>query len=423
MKSDAAKASQPLRVLYLSWRDRDNPEAGGAEVFTERTSEVMTHLGAKVTLFTSRFPGAPAHDRHGDVEVVRRGGRFGCYLAGMHHAWKHRKDYDAILDVQNGVPFWAPLVTRTPVINITHHVHEDQWPVIFGPKLAKLGWFLESKVAPRVYRGHRYITVSDATRQELGRIGVDTRDVDLVYSGNDLPEDYESYAEVPRTTHPSMVVVCRLVPHKQVEIAIDTLAQLRREIPDLTLDVVGAGYWLENLRQHAREAGVADAVTFHGFVDEKTKHTLLARAWVSLMPSHKEGWGLTIVEAGLHATPTVAFAHAGGPSESILHGTTGLLARDAADMTEQTRVLLTHHALREHLGRGARHHALSFSWEAAGRTVHQVILSVLGRGERPSLPAGLHGGHADITEIVAAFDARCEDGHPAEERAADAAIA
>ena len=25
--------AEPLRVLYLSWRDRENPEAGGSEVF------------------------------------------------------------------------------------------------------------------------------------------------------------------------------------------------------------------------------------------------------------------------------------------------------------------------------------------------------------------------------------------------------
>lgn len=390
----------PLRVLYLSWRDRDNPEAGGAEVFTERTSEVMSELGADVTIFTSRFEGAAATDRHGNVRVIRQGGRFGCYLAGLTHLVRHRGEYDVVLDVQNGVPFWAPLVSRAPVVNVTHHVHRDQWPVIFGPKISRVGWFLESKVAPRVYRGSRYITVSRATMNDLTDLGINPADVDLVYSGNDLPDNYESYELVPRSSNPSIVVVCRLVPHKQVELAIDVLADLSADIPDLTLDVVGSGYWRAELEQHAVERGVADRVVFHGFVDERTKHTLLARAWISLMPSHKEGWGLTIVEAGLHGTPTIAFAHAGGPSESILHGVSGLLAGDIHDMTEQARVLLQHSGLREELGRGARKHARSFSWQSAGQQVHQVALSLLGRAGRPVPPATARVGLKPIAQIV-----------------------
>lgn len=400
----AGTTAGPLRVLYLSWRDRDNPEAGGAEVFTERTSQVMTELGAEVTIFTSRFKGSAAQDRHGDVRIVRRGGRFGCYLAGLAHLARHRQDYDIVLDVQNGVPFWSPLISKTPVINVTHHVHRDQWAVIFGPRIAKFGWLLESKVAPRVYRGSRYITVSKATQDDLGDLGINVADVDLVYSGNDLPADYESYDLVPRTENPSMVVVCRLVPHKQVELAIDVLAALTDSIPNLSLDVVGSGYWRDELEAHARRKGVADRVTFHGFVDEHTKHTLLARAWISLMPSHKEGWGLTIVEAGLHGTPTIAFAHAGGPTESILHGVSGLLAQDIHDMTEQVRVLLGHDELREELGRGARKHARSFSWQAAGEKVHQVALSVLGRAPRPAAPYAERLAPKRIGQIVREFE-------------------
>ena len=70
-------------------------------------------------------------------------------------------------------------------------------------------------------------------------------------------------------------------------------------------------------------------MTFHGHVSETEKHRLLARAWVHAMPSLKEGWGLVVVEAGVHGTPTVAFRSAGGPADSIVDGETGLLVDDA----------------------------------------------------------------------------------------------
>lgn len=382
MTRSTTTPKQRLRVLYLSWRDRENPEAGGAETFTERTSEVLTQRGHEVTIFTASYPGASPRTKHGDVDVVRRGSKFSVYLHGMWHVLRHGSDYDVILDVQNGVPFWSPLVTKVPVVNIVHHVHRDQWDAVFGKKIARVGWFLESRVAPYLYRGSRYVTVSKSTRSELEELGVDPGRVDLVYSGNDRPEDLDHYARLERTATPTMLFLGRLVPHKHVEQAVDILASRAMSHPDLELHVVGGGYWENEIAEHARARGVSDRVHLHGFVEEARKHELLARAWVVVMPSHKEGWGLTIVEAGLHATPAVAYAFAGGPSESIVHGRTGLLADSVGEFEEHVIRLVDDTALRRDLGRTARLYASSFDWVRAGRRLESVIFSVLGLTDR-----------------------------------------
>lgn len=383
MTQSTTSPKQRLRVLYLSWRDRENPEAGGAETFTERTSEVLTQQGHDVTIFTASFPGASPRTRHGDVRVLRRGSKFSVYLHGMLHVLRHRDDYDVVLDVQNGVPFWAPLVAGDlPVINIVHHVHRDQWSAVFGPKVARLGWLLESRLAPFVYRRSRYVTVSRSTRSELEELGVDPGRVDLVYSGNDRPEDLDAYARLERTETPTMLFLGRLVPHKHVEQAVDILASRAMSHPDLELHVVGGGYWEDAIAEHARARGVADRVHLHGFVEESRKHELLARAWVVVMPSHKEGWGLTIVEAGLHGTPAVAYEFAGGPSESIVHGRTGLLADSVSEFEDHVIRLVDDHAMRRDLGRTARLYASSFDWVRAGRRLESVIGSVLGLTDR-----------------------------------------
>lgn len=401
MKRKISDSTTPMRILYLSWRDRENPEAGGAETFTERTAQILTERGHQVTIFTSRFEGAAAATKHGDVDVIRRGGRFTCYAHGMLHAARNRAKFDVVLDVQNGVPFWSPLLARIPVVNITHHVHRDQWSSLFPTAIAAVGWFVESQVAPRVYHNCRYVTVSQATRSELASLGIDPQRIDLVYSGNDHPANLESYRDVPRTSDPSLVVLGRLVPHKQVELGIDLLADLAERLPTLTLDIVGTGYWEPQLREHAIQRGVSDRVRFHGFVDEVEKHTLLAASWLMLVPSQKEGWGLIIVEAGLHGTPSIAFVEAGGPSESILHGLTGLLARDYADMRAQVRLLLEDEPLRTQLGAAARDHARSFSWDSATERLEHTLLSVLGRRARPDQPATLGPRTHDLHQIHA----------------------
>lgn len=368
-----------LRVLYLSWRDQEHPEAGGSETYVERTAAVLADHGHDVTILAAAFPGGSERTRHGAVRVLRRGGRFTVYLRGLAHLVRHRSDYDVVVDVQNGVPFWSPLVTRLPVVPVVHHAHRDQWPVIMGPALGALGWFLESRVAPRVYRRCRYVTVSRATLADLTALGVDPARVTVTYSGNDLPEDYTSYRSVPRSAQPRLMVLGRMVPHKHVEVAIDLVRDLRKRYPTLEMDVVGSGYWLDRLREHASRVGVADRVTFHGFVDERTKNRLLAESWVVLMPSQKEGWGLTIVEAGLHGTPAVAFAHAGGVTESIVDAETGLLAKDRDEMLTQVATLLSDAELRDKYGENARHHACGFSWAATGDGLEAVLREVATR--------------------------------------------
>lgn len=382
MGTSRTSTTTPLRVLYLSWRDRENPEAGGAETFTERTSEVLTQQGHQVTIFTASFPGASPRTKHGDVDVIRRGSKFSVYLHGLLHVLRHSREYDVILDVQNGVPFWSPLASKVPVINIVHHVHRDQWSAVFGRRVARLGWFLEATVAPYVYRNARYVTVSKSTRGELDELGVDPGRVDLVYSGNDRPDDLDHYAGLERTEAPTMLFLGRLVPHKHVEQAVDILASRAMSHPDLELHVVGGGYWEAEIAKHAEAREVADRVHLHGFVDESVKHELLARAWVVVMPSHKEGWGLTIVEAGLHGTPAVAYGFAGGPSESIVHGRTGLLADSVGEFEDHVIQLIDDAPMRRDLGRTARLYASSFDWGRAGRRLESVIASVVGQGDR-----------------------------------------
>jgi glycosyltransferase involved in cell wall biosynthesis len=94
---------------------------------------------------------------------------------------------------------------------------------------------------------------------------------------------------------------------------------------------------------------------------------------VALTPSLKEGWGLTIVEAGAAGTPTVAFRGAGGVEEALVDGRTGLLADDPGDFTAKVRLLLTDDRLRLAMGAAARAHAALFTWPAAGERFAALV--------------------------------------------------
>jgi glycosyltransferase involved in cell wall biosynthesis len=236
--------------------------------------------------------------------------------------------------------------------------------------LARLGWFAEARVAPRVYRRHRYVAVSASTRDELVALGVAPDAVSVVHNGTDvLPQP-----SVSRAPRPTVLAVGRLVPHKRLDVAVRAVAALRPRLPDIRLVVAGAGYAEPALRDLVADLRLESHVEIVGWVDEVTKHRLMAEAWVMAMPSLKEGWGLAVIEAAAHGTPSVAFRGAGGLSDSIVDGETGFLVDGGED--EFTRVLgglLTDHALRHRLRAAARAHATRFTWQATAKAMDSVL--------------------------------------------------
>jgi glycosyltransferase involved in cell wall biosynthesis len=344
-------------VLLVNWRDTRHPEGGGSERYVERMAEGLARRGYGVTIQCAAHSAAPPDEVVDGVRFRRRGGRLTVYLWALVAIVRLRPDL--VVDVQNGVPFFSALVARCPVLVLVHHVHREQWGAVLGPVLGRLGWLVESRVAPWLYRRCRYLTVSEVTRAELAGLGVAATRITVVHNGLD---------PVPRTRaerdqDPTLVLVGRLVPHKQVEHAIDAVARLTSRWPKLRLEVVGNGWWLANLRRHAELRDVQDRVTLHGWVDEQDKHEIIARSWVHVCPSVKEGWGVAIMEAAAHGVPSVAYRDAGGVAESIVDGRTGSLATDFDDLVRRVDRLLRESALRAGMAVAGRERAGTFDWE------------------------------------------------------------
>ncbi len=357
----------------LNWRDPWHPEAGGSELYVTEVARRLRARGVALTVFSARYPGAAAAETRDGIRYVRRGGHLTVYLwAALLLLTRRLGRHDAVLEVQNGMPFLARLFTRTRVVILVHHVHREQWSIL--PRaLARFGWFMESKVAVRVNRGAPYVAVSEVTRSELVALGVRAGDITIAWNGRPAVPDYEP---AERSTAPRLVMLARLVPHKRIEHALEVVAALRDEFPGLHLRVMGSGWWADNLLARRAELGLDDDVTFLGHVSDRQKYEELSSAWVHLLPSVKEGWGLSIVEAAHVGVPSVAYVEAGGVRESILDGVTGLLATDQDDLVGKVRHLLHDAELRLDLGHKARIRSEQFSWDVtadvlAGRLGHQ----------------------------------------------------
>lgn len=144
--------------------------------------------------------------------------------------------------------------------------------------------------------------------------------IDVVPAGVDNTRFSPSASrrEAPRTRAPRLLFVGRLQPLKGPDIAIRTLAELRRSVPDATLTVVGGvsgnGDGVTGpaeLAALAKNLGVADAVTLVDAVPQEQLAAFYRDADVVLAPSRSETFGLVALEAQACGTPVVAAAVSG----------------------------------------------------------------------------------------------------------------
>jgi glycosyltransferase involved in cell wall biosynthesis len=368
-------------VLLLCWRDTGHPQGGGSEAYLQRIGAQLAASGVAVTLRTARYPGALRRSVVDGVQISRGGGRHSVYiLAGIAMVFARiglgplrRVRPDVVIDTQNGLPFLSRLAFGRRVVVLVHHCHREQWPVA-GRVLSRFGWFVESRLSPWIHRGNQYVTVSLPSALDLAELGVDLDRIAVVRNGVDeAPPDTLTAG---RSDTPRVAVLSRLVPHKQIEDALDAVAQLRDDIPGLHLDIVGDGWWRQPLVDHAAALGIGDLVTFHGHVDDVTKHHVVHQAWVHLLPSRKEGWGLAVVEAAQHGVPTIGYRSSGGLNDSIVDGVTGVLVDDQPELVRRLAELLCDPVLREQLGRKAQLRSDDFSWQQSADTMRTVLRAV-----------------------------------------------
>jgi N-acetyl-alpha-D-glucosaminyl L-malate synthase BshA len=121
-------------------------------------------------------------------------------------------------------------------------------------------------------------------------------------------------------------------PVKRVRDVVRIFARVNREVP-ATLVMVGDGPERTEAEDEARVLHVADQVHFLGKIEQVAP--LLASADLFLLPSEKESFGLSALEALASGVPVIG-CHTGGLPEVVRDGETGVL-RDVGDVEAMAR--------------------------------------------------------------------------------------
>ncbi|HTM01436.1 MAG TPA: glycosyltransferase family 4 protein [Candidatus Omnitrophota bacterium] len=368
-----------MNVLAFNWRDPRHPEAGGAELHLFEILRRCVRDGDRVVWLAERFPGAPAEDRIEGIEIHRAGSWYNAHLAlGSLYRRRFRGErFDLVLEDINKVPFFTPLFAGAPVLAVVPHLFGSAVFREAPPAVGVLVWAHES-VLPLVYRRTPFLAISESTRDDLARRGIDPRRIRVVRCGL-TQNDYGVATPPAERADPVVVFLGRLRKYKGAQYAIRAMARVRRDVPDARLDVVGDGPYRKDLEALATSLGLRDAVRFLGALPHAEKVRALNEAQVAVCPSPKEGWGLTVIEANACGVPVVA-SRSPGLVESVREGETGLLVPhgDAEALALAVVRLLTDRSLRLRMAEAAVRWARTFDWEACYRESRQVMAEAAG---------------------------------------------
>jgi phosphatidyl-myo-inositol dimannoside synthase len=411
------------RTMLLLVQPEYPPAVGGMQTHAAAMASRLHQRGhriAVVTYYHSEDPtAAAAYDGAQPYPTFR------C-LSRLSH-WANVRTLLDLVDyhkpdlVYGSTPFYGSLRTMTRIPFVSRSAGNDvmrcwiPYPFRFGSRLLArpaVERYLESVYhrlrAPSwlealffqarrqvVQQGARassaVVANSHYTRDRLLDLGVAPDAVAVVPGGVDTarfsgPSDPSSPGCVtPPGRSPVLLTVCRLVMKKGVDVLLDAVDQARRQLPNLSLIVVGDGPERESCQSRAAELGLKGIVRFVGKVphDEIVSYYHSADAFVLASRVHRrrrggsdvETMGRVICEANAAGLPVIATATGGVPS-LVAHEVNGLLVppEDPAALAASVVRLWSDLPLRTRLrSNGMRRAREEFDWDVVVSAYEEIF--------------------------------------------------
>ena len=162
------------------------------------------------------------------------------------------------------------------------------------------------------------VALSQGMKTKLEAGGIEP--VEVVYNGVPIKPEKSPLSETP-----TVVYAGRLVPEKGIDILLHAFANVKARVTQAKLIIAGDGADKIKLQKLSRELGIADGVTWLGYLPQSEMERHFTGAWVQVVPSQwAEPFGNVTTEAMMRGTAVVASA-VGAQPEIVVDGKTGFL--------------------------------------------------------------------------------------------------
>ena len=343
-RARSRREEKKMRILMLSWEFPPRIVGGlGRHVYGLSTA--LAGKGPEVHVVSWTYPGAPARERVGGVEVHRVGDpglEAPDFLSQVLHfnfslleeavrAWNRAGPFDLVHAHDWLVAHAARTLKHTyrvPLLATIHATEHGRNRGIHTPMqryIHQVEWWL-------TYEAWRVITCSRFMRDEVqGLFSLPGDKMDVIpngveaerFTGPPGPGAQAVRRRFARDEEKLVFFIGRMVHEKGAHLLVEAAPEVAYRYPAARLVLAGGGPALEGLRARAGELGLAERVFLPGPIDDETRDALYRLADVAAFPSLYEPFGIVALEAMAAGTPVVV-ADTGGLSEVVDHGLNGI---------------------------------------------------------------------------------------------------
>ena len=210
----------------------------------------------------------------------------------------------------------ATRLTRTPLVATWHEYWGPHWSEYLAnrPVVARLARIGEAGARPLA---DARVAVSAMTARRIGH------EVQVVENGVDVARIQGAQPDAIRA---DVIHLGRLIEEKRVDLVLHAVRLLVAQRPDLRCAIVGDGPERLRLEALAGMLGIERNVSFLGHVPDDRVPRLLRASRTLAMPSEREGFGISVVEAqAAGSVPVVTRNPFSAAPELIRDGEDGLL--------------------------------------------------------------------------------------------------
>lgn len=265
-------------------------------------------------------------------------------------------------------------VVRGSTLVITwYEVWDDYWYDYLGWK----GVFGKLVERGTLRLADTVIPISEYIASDLQAVGR-TEGLSVVPNG----VDYYGLQEIPASDSDwDIIYFGRLSEHKNVDLLLEATSIVTDKLGEApSVGIIGDGPERGDLEAYARELGVDDSVEFLGFVEaDEDVIGHLKSSTVFVLPSIREGFPNTILEANACGVPSIVVDHPENGSTAVVEdGVTGYITDVSSDaIAERIMRVLSSPETHSRLSSGAREFGKAHDWDRIVDQLEGVYLDAI----------------------------------------------
>lgn len=205
------------------------------------------------------------------------------------------------------------------------------------------------------------ITIDTKTKKTLANIGIENSKIIVITPGVDTTKFIPTVRKKP-SKKINILTVSYLISRKNIPTIFTALLELKKLNILFSLQVVGDGPQLKELKKLAKELNLVQEIVFEGFVDNNKIAVFYSQADIFVTMSKHESWGQMYLEAMASGLPVLSFPNTG--AKNILKPTFSFLPKSDIELAKKIIHLSKDREKMKKMGSEARKNALAlYDWE------------------------------------------------------------